>query len=50
MSLVLQRLQLKQTKENIRLKEGEKKLIGAWSRLALIIGATFVMLALVFTR
>lgn len=50
MSLQQQRLHIVELKEAKKLKESEKKIIEAISRLALIVGGTFVMLALVFVR
>lgn len=48
MSLTQQRLHIVELKEAKKLKEADKRFIESISRLALIVGATFVMLALVF--
>lgn len=50
MSLPAQRLHIVELKEAKKLKDGERRVINSLCYLAGIVGATFVMLAVVFTR
>lgn len=50
MSLPAQRLHVVELKEAKKLKDADKRFIEAISRLAIVVGATFVALASVLTR